>query len=34
MSEDADAGIIEVREAQNADIPAIRSVAQTTWDHT
>lgn len=35
MSEDAkNAGRIEVREAQNDDIPAIQGVAQTTWDHT
>jgi hypothetical protein len=35
VSEDASAaGRIEVREARNADIPAIRGVAQTTWDHT
>ena len=34
MSEVADADGIEIREARNADIPAIRSVAQTTWYHT
>ena len=34
MSEGADADGIEVREARNADIPAIRSVAQTTWNYT
>jgi ribosomal protein S18 acetylase RimI-like enzyme len=35
VSEDASAaGRIEVREARNTDIPAIRGVAQTTWDHT
>jgi hypothetical protein len=27
-------GRIEIRKAQNDDVPAIRSVAQTAWDHT
>jgi ribosomal protein S18 acetylase RimI-like enzyme len=35
VSEDASAaGRIEIREARNSDVPAIQSVAQTTWDHT